>query len=81
MRMSMMVRRDSSVAEIYAVGTKATRVLSAISGISDILLESQYIDRATLSFNWEHGRPSFDSRPDFNEIDRGLQSKGMHRMQ
>lgn len=77
----MMVRRNSSVTEIYAVGAEATRVLSGITGISDIMLESQYVDRATLSFTWKLARPSFDSRPDFSEIDRDLLIMGMHRMQ
>jgi hypothetical protein len=81
MRSSMMVKRESAWVEIYVIGTEASKVLAAVRGISDVKIENQYVDRATLSFEWDGGRSNFDSRPDFDEIDKSLQSKGMHRMQ
>jgi len=79
-RSSMMVRRESDSIETYVIGTEASKLLSAVSGISDVKIENQYLDRATLSFNWEAGRSNFDARLDFVEIDQNLKSKGMHRM-
>ena len=80
MRSSMMVRRESDSTETYVIGAEASKLLSAVSGISDVKVENQYLDRATLSFNWEAGRSNFDARLDFAEIDQNLKSKGMHRM-
>lgn len=77
----MMVRRASGSPEIGVVGAEASQVLSEVSGITDVKIENQYVDRATLSFRWDGGRSNFDSRLNFDEIDRSLQSKGMHRMQ
>jgi hypothetical protein len=77
----MMVKRESTSAESYVIGTEASKVLSAISGITDIKIENQYVDRATLSFDWNGGKTNFDSRLNFDEIDKNLQAKGMHRMQ
>ena len=77
----MMVKRESDSAETYVIGTEASAVLAAISGISDVKVENQYLDRATLSFEWKGGRTNFDSRLNFDDIDRILQSRGMHRMQ
>lgn len=81
MRSSMMVKRESASAGIYVIGTEALKVLSAVSGITDVQIENQYVDRATLSFKWNGGRSNFDSRLNFDEIDKNLQSIGMHRMQ
>ena len=81
MRSSMMVKGKSASAETYVIGKVASEVLSAVSGISDVKIENQYVDRATLSFDWNGGRTNFDSRLNFDEIDRVLQSHGMHRMQ
>ena len=77
----MMVKRESSWVEVYVIGTEASKVLSEVRGISDVRIENQYVDRATLTFEWDGGRSNFDSRPNFDEIDKNLQSKGMHRMQ
>jgi hypothetical protein len=81
MRSSMMVRRRSASEETYVIGAEAMKVLSAIGGITDIRIENQYIDRATLTFDWQGGHSNFDSRLNFEEIDRQLESRGMHRMQ
>jgi hypothetical protein len=80
-RSSMMVKRVSASTEISVVGAEASQVLFAVRGITDVQIENQYVDRATLSFSWDGGRSNFDSRPNFDEIDRNLQSRGMHRMQ
>ena len=81
MRSSIMVKGTSAPAEIYVIGAEASQVLSAVRGITDVRIENQYVDRATLSFRWDGGRSNFDSRLNFDEIDRNLQSRGMHRMQ
>jgi hypothetical protein len=81
MRSSMMVRRESASEETYVIGAEASKVLSAISGITAVRIENQYIDRASLTFDWEAGRKNFDSRLNFDEIDTQLRSRGMRRMQ
>ena len=80
-RTSMMIRRDSAFAGTYVIGDEAVSILSSVSGISDVRVESQYVDRANLSFIWDIARSNFDFRPDFQQIDRMLLTKGMHRMQ
>jgi hypothetical protein len=80
-RTSMMVRRDSAFAGKYVIGEEAVSILSSVGGISDVRVESQYVDRANLSFIWDDARSNFDFRPDFQQLDRLLQTKGMHRMQ
>lgn len=77
----MMVKRLSASTESYVIGKEASEVLAAVAGISDVKIENQYVDRATLSFEWKAGRTNFDSRLNFDDIDRILQSRGMHRMQ
>ena len=77
----MMVRRQSAPGEIRGVGPEASEVLSAATGITDVRIESQYVDRATLSFHWEADPTKFDSRLNFSEIDEQLKARGMHRMQ
>ena len=80
-RTSMMIRRDSAFSGTYVIGEEAVSILSSVSGISDVRVESQYVDRANLSFIWDIARSNFDFRPDFQQIDRMLLTKGMHRMQ
>jgi hypothetical protein len=75
-----MIRRISSSAEVSVIGAEASQILSEISGISDVRVENQSIDRATLSFDWDTRRSNFDFRPDFDTIDQKLQAKGIHRM-
>ncbi|HEY6893516.1 MAG TPA: hypothetical protein VI258_05075 [Rhodanobacteraceae bacterium] len=81
MRSSMMVRGESALGDVHVVGQEAAEVLAAISGISDVRIENQYVDRVTLSFEWKGGRTNFDSRLDFDEIDGILHARGMRRMQ
>jgi hypothetical protein len=77
----MMVRRGSACVETYVVGTEASKILSGITGVTAVTVENQYGDRATLSYDWKADAAVFDSRLNFDEIDRQLQSRGMHRMQ
>ena len=81
MRSSMIIRRGSASHETYVIGDEASKVLAAVQGITDVRIENQYVDRATLTFDWEAGRKNFDSRLNYDEIDAELQSRGMHRMQ
>jgi hypothetical protein len=76
-----MIRRDSAFEGTSVIGVEAASILSAVSGISDVRVESQYVDRANLSFIWDSARSNFDFRPDFQQLDRMLQTKGLHRMQ
>jgi hypothetical protein len=80
-RTAIMIRRDSAFAGTYVIGEEAALILAAISGISDVRIESQFVDRANLSFVWDNARTNFTFRPDFQQLDRMLQTKGMHRMQ
>lgn len=75
MRNTITVERKATSYGSYLVGADATQVLIAVSGISSIQVEKQYIDRATLSFEWNERRPNFD------RIDMMLQSKGMQRVE
>ena len=81
MRSSMMIKRVSSSDETYAINAEASGILSAVRGITDVRVENQYVDRVTLSFEWDGGLSNFDSRPNFGQIDMNLQAKGMYRMQ
>ena len=81
MRSSMMVKRNSFSTETYVIGTEAGRILSDVRGITDVRVENQYVDRVTLTFEWDGGLTNFDSRPNFDHIDARLQAMGMHRMQ
>ncbi len=81
MRSSMMVRKTSSCLETYVIGTEASKVLSTMTGVSAVKVENQYSDRATLSFEWKADATVFDSKLDFDELDRQLQLRGLHRMQ
>ena len=81
MRNSMMIRRDPAFIGEGAIGAEAALVLAAVSGISDVRVESQYGDRANLSFIWDVARSNFDFRPDFQRLDRLLETTGMRRMQ
>lgn len=80
-RSSMMIRRDPEFSGREAIGVEAVPILSSVSGISDVRIESQYVDRANLSFIWDLARSNFAFRPDFERLDAMLQTKGMRRMQ
>jgi hypothetical protein len=58
----------------YLLGPDASRMLGTIAGISAVNIENQFIDRATLSYEWS------DATRDFERIDHLLASKGMRRV-
>jgi hypothetical protein len=72
-RRSILVRRDSGLGS-YLIGKDVCRVLSTVEGISALVLDRQYIDRADLTYETN------DARQDFDQIDRVLQASGMHRV-
>lgn len=83
MRATMMIRRQRSTvdepsgvsSEPKLVGAEATQALADVDGISAVRIETQFGDRAIVSY--EAG----EQRMDFARIDAALQSKGMHRLQ
>jgi len=81
MRSSMMIKKSSNAAELYVISAEASRILANVRGVTDVRIENQYVDRVTLSFEWDGGTTNFDSRLDFGEIDTNLQAIGLHRMQ
>ena len=58
----------------YLIGRDASEILASVEGVSAITIESQYIDRATLSYVWA------DRSRDFTFIDEVLYAKGMRRV-
>jgi len=73
MRKSIFVRRDSGLAS-YLIGNDACKILASVHGISALVVDREYIDRADLSYE------SNDSIQNLELIDRLLKAKGMHRM-
>ncbi len=74
MRSMITVERLPNSHGSYLLGAGASKMLSTIVGISDVSIEKQYIDRATLSYVWA------DSSRNFEKIDHLLESKGMRRV-
>lgn len=74
MRSAIAVERFRASCGSYLVGADATKALAAIQGVSAIRLESQFIDRAVLSYE------STDAGRDLAGIDQTLWSKGMRRI-
>jgi len=74
MRSMITVERLPSSYGSYLLGLDAAKVLAAVTGISEVHVENQYIDRATLSYDWS------DEQRDFERIDQVLDSKGMRRI-
>jgi hypothetical protein len=74
MRATITIERLSNSFGSYLVGADATKVLAAIQGISAIQIETQFIDRVTLSYE------STEARQDFERVDQMLESKGLHRV-
>lgn len=58
----------------YLLGADVSRMLGTIVGISTVQVENQFIDRATLSYDWT------DANRNFDQIDSLLASKGMRRV-
>jgi hypothetical protein len=74
MRSMITVERLPTSHGSYLLGADASRMLSTIVGISAVSIENQFIDRATLSYDWS------DPVRDFERIDHLLESKGMRRV-
>ena len=58
----------------YLLGADVSRILGTIVGISTVQVEKQFIDRATLSYDWT------DANRNFDQIDSLLESKGIRRV-
>lgn len=58
----------------YLLGADVSRMLGTIVGISTVQVENQFIDRATLSYDWT------DANRNFDQIDSLLESKGIRRV-
>ena len=74
MRSMITVERMRTSNGSYLLGSDASKMLSTIVGISAVNIENQFIDRATLSYEWS------DTTRDFERIDHLLKSKGMRRV-
>jgi hypothetical protein len=58
----------------HAVGANAKRILAGIDGVTQVQIESEEIDRATLSYQWK------DPGAHFIGIDETLRLQGMRRV-
>jgi len=58
----------------YLLGADVSRMLGTIVGISTVQVENQFIDRATLSYDWT------DANRNFDQIDSLLESRGIRRV-
>jgi hypothetical protein len=74
MRSMITIERLPASHGSYLIGPDASKMLGTILGISAVHIENQYIDRATLSYDWT------DLGRDFVRIDNLLESKGMRRI-
>ena len=74
MRAMISVERLPDSHGSYLLGPDASRMLSTVVGISEVNIENQFIDRATLSYEWT------DPARDFARIDQLLETKGMRRI-
>jgi len=74
MRSMITVERLPNSHGSYLLGPDISKMLGTIWGISAIHIENQYIDRATVSYDWT------DNDRNFDRIDNLLASKGMRRV-
>ena len=74
MRSTITVERLPTSHGSYLLGDDVSRILSTVVGVSAVHVENQFIDRATVSYNWS------DPARDFDRIDFLLKSKGMRRV-
>lgn len=74
MRSTIMIERLPTSNGSYLLGDDASRLLSTIAGVSAVSVVNQFIDRATVSYEWS------DPARDFDRIDFLLKSKGMRRV-
>jgi hypothetical protein len=66
--------RFTSPDTAHAVGANAKSILTGIAGVSQVQIESEEIDRATLSYQWK------DPGAHFIGIDETLRLQGMRRV-
>lgn len=74
MRAMITVERLPNSHGSYLLGPDVSKMLGTIVGVSAVSIENQYIDRATLSYDWS------DPLRDFERIDHLLESKGIRRV-
>ena len=74
MRAMITVERLPNSHGSYLLGPDVSKMLGTIVGISAVSVENQYIDRATLTYDWS------DPDRNFERIDGLLESKGMRRV-
>ena len=74
MRATISVERLSKSCGSHLIGSDAAATLGSIRGISDVSIDTQYLYRATLSFE------SADRKSHFDRIDQLMASKGLHRV-
>jgi len=74
MRATISVERLPKSCGSYLIGRDAAATLGSIRGISDVSVDTQYLYRATLSYE------SADRIDDFEHIDQLMASKGLHRL-
>jgi hypothetical protein len=72
MRKTIAIARNQTSCGHYLIGSIAANLLARIAGISAVGIESQHLDRATLSY-----LSSGDEH--LEEIDFALGSAGLHR--
>ena len=74
MRSTITIERLPTSHGSYLLGEDVSRILATVVGISAVKIETQFIDRATISYDWS------DPARDFDRIDFLLKSKGMRRV-
>ena len=74
MRSMITVERLPTSHGSYLLGEDVSKLLGTVVGISAVSVENQFIDRATVSYDWT------DAARDFDRIDFLLKSKGMRRV-
>jgi len=74
MRSMITVERLPTSHGSYLLGDDISRILGTMVGVSAVHVENQFIDRATVSYDWS------DPTRDFDRIDFLLESKGMRRV-
>jgi hypothetical protein len=74
MRSMITVERLPTSHGSYLLGDDVSKLLGTVVGISAVNIENQFIDRATVSYDWT------DAGRDFDRIDFLLKSKGMRRV-
>ena len=74
LRLIITVERLPTSHGSYLLGDDVSKILRTVAGVSAVQVESQFIDRATVSYSWS------DPDRDFDRIDFLLKSKGMRRV-